>query len=154
MAHDQADRDDCAHALREVPARHRLLRRPDHVLDASGGDAPAHEGRARRPGSGLRGREPDRGPPPGDGGNRRGAEAPLRMIGALTWAGVALLGAGGAWARFVVGSAIAARRPSAFPFGTFAVNLSGGFLLGLLTGLSVTGDALLLLGSGMLGAYT
>src|SRR5215204_1743325 len=50
-------------------------------------------------------------------------------------AGVALLGAGGAWARFVVGSAIAARRPSAFPFGTFAVNLSGAFLLGLLTGL-------------------
>lgn len=76
------------------------------------------------------------------------------MTGALTWAGVALLGAGGAWARFVVGSAIAARRPSAFPFGTLAVNLSGGFLLGLLTGLSVTGDALLLLGTGMLGAYT
>jgi CrcB protein len=34
------------------------------------------------------------------------------------------------------------------------VNLSGSFALGLLTGLSITGDALLLLGTGLLGSFT
>lgn len=76
------------------------------------------------------------------------------MSAALTWAGVALVGATGAWARFYVGGLITARWPSAFPFGTLTVNLTGGFLLGLLTGLSVSGDALLVLGTGLLGAYT
>jgi CrcB protein len=38
--------------------------------------------------------------------------------------------------------------------GTFVVNLTGAFVLGLLTGLAVTGDALLVLGTGLLGAYT
>jgi CrcB protein len=73
---------------------------------------------------------------------------------ALTWMGVALVGAVGAWARFYVGGLVTARWPSGFPFGTLAVNLTGGFLLGLLTGLSVSGDALLVLGTGLLGAYT
>ena len=76
------------------------------------------------------------------------------MSAALTWAGVAVVGAAGAWARFYVGGLITARWPSACPFGTLTVNLSGGFLLGLLTGLSVSGDALLVLGTGLLGAYT
>jgi fluoride exporter len=72
----------------------------------------------------------------------------------LAWTGVALVGAAGAWARFTLGAAVAARWPSEFPFGTLTVNLTGGFLLGLLVGLSVTGDALLVLGTGLLGAYT
>jgi CrcB protein len=76
------------------------------------------------------------------------------MSGALAWTGVALLGAGGACARFYLGGAVVARWPSAFPFGTFVVNLTGSLLLGLLTGLSVTGDAQLALGTGLLGAYT
>jgi fluoride exporter len=76
------------------------------------------------------------------------------VSGGLTWASVALLGAGGAWARFYVGGLVSARRPSTFPLGTFTVNLTGGFLLGLLTGLSVSGDLLLVLGTGLLGAYT
>jgi fluoride exporter len=76
------------------------------------------------------------------------------VSGVVTWTGVALLGAAGAWARFYVGALVTARRPSEFPYGTLAVNLTGGFLLGLLTGLSVSGDALLVLGTGLLGAYT
>jgi CrcB protein len=76
------------------------------------------------------------------------------MSGALPWIGVGACGALGSWARFRVGGAVAARRPSDFPFGTFVVNLTGGFLLGLLTGLSVTGDALLVFGTGLLGGYT
>ena len=76
------------------------------------------------------------------------------MSGAMAWTGVALLGAAGAWGRFYVGAAVAARWPSSFPFGTLVVNVTGGFLLGLLTGLSVAGDALLVLGGGLLGSYT
>jgi CrcB protein len=76
------------------------------------------------------------------------------VIGVLAWAGVGVLGAAGAYARFSVAAAVTARRPSAFPIGTFAVNLSGGFALGLLTGLGVADDARLVLGTGLLGAYT
>ena len=76
------------------------------------------------------------------------------MSSVLAWAAMTMLGAAGSCARFYVGGAIAARRPGTFPFGTLAVNLTGGMLLGLLTGLSVTGDAALIAGTGFLGAYT
>jgi fluoride exporter len=76
------------------------------------------------------------------------------MSDAPVWIGVGVFGAIGSLARFRVGDLVAARRPSAFPLGTFVVNLTGGFALGLLTGLSVTGDALLVFGTGLLGGYT
>jgi CrcB protein len=76
------------------------------------------------------------------------------MTGVLAWIGVAVFGAFGAFARFYVGALVTARCANEFPFGTFAVNLSGGFALGALTGLSVGGDALLVLGTGLLGGYT
>jgi CrcB protein len=76
------------------------------------------------------------------------------MSAALTWAGIGAFGALGAWLRFSVGGAITARRASDFPFGTFVVNLTGGFVLGALTGAGVTGDALLVLGTGLMGGYT
>ena len=72
----------------------------------------------------------------------------------LAWIGVGAFGALGAYSRFLLGHAITTRRPSAFPYGTFVVNLTGGFALGLLTGLAVSGDALLVLGTGLLGAFT
>ena len=76
------------------------------------------------------------------------------MTDVLVWLGVAGFGALGALGRFRVGNAVTERRPSDFPLGTFVVNLTGGFVLGLLTGLSVAGDALLVLGTGFLGGYT
>jgi CrcB protein len=76
------------------------------------------------------------------------------MRSVAVWLGVGVLGALGSWARFRVGSLVAARRPGDFPLGTLVVNLSGGLLLGLLTGLSLEDDALLLLGAGLLGSYT
>ena len=76
------------------------------------------------------------------------------MTTVAAWVGVGLVGAAGAYARFALAAAVTARRPSAFPYGTFVVNLTGGFLLGLLKGLSVTGDALLVFGTGLLGGYT
>ena len=76
------------------------------------------------------------------------------MIEALPWVGMAALGALGALGRFTVDRAVSARWPSDFPFGTLAVNLSGSFALGLLVGFGVAGDAILLLGTGLLGGYT
>ncbi len=76
------------------------------------------------------------------------------MMTVLAWIGVGVFGALGAYARFYIGGAVTSRLPSDFPFGTFVVNLTGAFLLGLLTGLAVHGDALLLFGTGLLGAYT
>jgi CrcB protein len=72
----------------------------------------------------------------------------------LVWVGVALLGGAGAVARFVLDSAVSERTGDAFPWGTLAVNVSGAFLLGALTGAGVGGDALLLAGTSLLGSYT
>jgi fluoride exporter len=76
------------------------------------------------------------------------------MIRVLAWIGVGVFGAAGAYTRFRVGVVVTSRRPGPFPWGTFIVNLTGGFVLGFLTGLSVTGDALLVFGTGFLGGYT
>jgi len=70
------------------------------------------------------------------------------------WLGIALLGALGALARFHVGAAVRSRLTGPFPYGTFVVNLTGSFVLGLLIGLSVQDDALLLAGTGLLSGYT
>jgi CrcB protein len=72
----------------------------------------------------------------------------------LVWGGVAALGALGALLRFAVDSALQARAGDELPLGTLAVNLSGALALGVLTGAHVGGDALLLAGTGLLGAYT
>ena len=76
------------------------------------------------------------------------------MSATLTWATVALLGALGALARFEAGARIARLRPGDFPWGTFAINLSGGFALGVLVGLEVADAPRLTIGVGMLGSYT
>ncbi len=76
------------------------------------------------------------------------------MTGVLAWIGVGAFGAAGAYARFALAAAVTARRPGDFPAGTFVVNLTGGFALGVLTGFGVTGDALFVLGTGFLGGYT
>ncbi len=76
------------------------------------------------------------------------------MNGILLWAGVGVLGGVGALARFLLDTAVSARTPAWFPYGILAVNLSGSLLLGLVTGIALHGDALLLVGGGLLGAYT
>jgi len=72
----------------------------------------------------------------------------------FAWIGVGVFGAAGAYARFAVAAAVTARRPGAFPWGTFIVNLTGGFALGVLTGANVTGAALFVAGTGFMGGYT
>jgi CrcB protein len=70
------------------------------------------------------------------------------------WIGVGLLGGCGALARFGLTLLVADRFHPHLPLGTLAVNLSGAFLLGLLAGAAVDGDARLLLGAGAIGSYT
>ncbi len=75
-------------------------------------------------------------------------------MSAPLWACVALLGGCGAIGRFLLDGWIGERARGAFPLGTLGVNLSGAFALGLLTGVALEGDALLLAGTATLGSYT
>jgi CrcB protein len=72
---------------------------------------------------------------------------------------IALGGAGGAVARYLVDGWIAQRAATAFPWGTLVINVSGSLVLGLLFALAVEGDVLPAnvrapLMIGFLGAYT
>ncbi|MEV0582627.1 CrcB family protein [Nonomuraea sp. NPDC050310] len=67
---------------------------------------------------------------------------------------VALFGAAGAAARYLVDHAIRSRFPTRFPVATTVVNLTGSFLLGLLVGVGLTGDWRVLAGVGFCGGYT
>ena len=75
-------------------------------------------------------------------------------MSAWVWVAVGGLGGLGATARFLLDGFISQLSDEDFPFGTLAVNLSGAFALGLLTGLALHGDALLLAGTATLGSYT
>jgi len=70
------------------------------------------------------------------------------------WLGVAVLGGLGALLRFFTDGSVASRLRSDFPLGTMIVNISGAMLLGLLVGLALEGEELLLAGSATLGSYT
>lgn len=70
---------------------------------------------------------------------------------------VALAGGLGAVARFVLDGVLRARFRTAVPIGTMVINLTGAFLLGVLTGAVAHGapDTLLVVaGTGFLGGYT
>jgi CrcB protein len=75
-------------------------------------------------------------------------------VSALVWCGVAVLGGLGAVARVLVATSVSVRLPRAFPLGTFVVNVSGAFLLGVLAGVETSGDAYRLAGLAVLGSYT
>ena len=70
------------------------------------------------------------------------------------WIGVGLVGGFGALLRFFVDGLVAARDGRDFPLGTFVVNLSGAAILGLLVGLGLGGDDLVLAGTATIGSYT
>jgi CrcB protein len=76
----------------------------------------------------------------------------------MTFLVVALAAAVGAPARFLVDSWMQKRLDRVFPWGTLTVNLSGSFLLGLITGLALyhgfPTTPKLLIGTGFCGAYT
>ncbi len=67
---------------------------------------------------------------------------------------VGLGGVFGGLTRFQLGKMISERAGTTFPAATFLINISGAFLLGVLTGLGAEGKYYLLFGDGFLGAYT
>lgn len=76
---------------------------------------------------------------------------------ALVFVALALAGGLGAGARFVLDGVLRSRT-TAYPLGTLAINISGSFLLGLVTGLTLSAtlppEAQLIVGAGFLGGYT
>src|SRR6185295_6531044 len=76
----------------------------------------------------------------------------------LAWAAFVAAGAVGAPLRYLVDIAITERTKGTFPWATFVINVSGSFLLGLLTVLGLhhglPKSARVVLGTGFCGAYT
>jgi len=72
----------------------------------------------------------------------------------VIWLGIALLGGAGAVARWWVDGRISAHVHHGFPSGILVVNLSGAFVLGVVAGAELDGDARRLAATGFLGAYT
>jgi len=68
--------------------------------------------------------------------------------------GVAVFGGLGAVARFLVDGWVGTRFGRELPLGTFAINVSGAFALGLLDGLALSGNAMIVAGTAAIGAYT
>ncbi len=82
-------------------------------------------------------------------------------MSALTWIGVGLIGGVAAMARVTVDMVAARgltrvlRGPGPrLAVGTFVVNLTGSFVLGLLDGLALSGDASILIATAGIGTYT
>jgi len=76
------------------------------------------------------------------------------MNGIGIWFWVAIAGAAGAVARFVVDGHVLARTGGRVPWGTALINLSGAFVLGLIAGAAPSHEFALIVGTGFLGAYT
>jgi CrcB protein len=76
----------------------------------------------------------------------------------VTWLLVALGGAIGAPLRYLTDRAVQKRHDTVFPWGTFAANVSGCLVLGLVTGAVAAGaassQAQLFMGTGLCGALT
>ena len=67
---------------------------------------------------------------------------------------VGLVGGLGAIARFLLDGAVGRRLGRELPFGTLAVNLTGAFLLGVLSTAALSDTAYRIAGTGFIGAYT
>ena len=71
---------------------------------------------------------------------------------------VGLAAALGAVSRYLVDQAVANKWESAFPWGTWVINVTGSFALGLLTGLALhhglSAHVVSVLGTGICGGYT
>lgn len=76
-------------------------------------------------------------------------------MNAVTWIGIAAFGGLGAVLRLLVSSWLnRGRRAVDWPLGTLAVNLSGAFALGLVSGIGTSWHVPAVIGLGLLGGYT
>lgn len=67
---------------------------------------------------------------------------------------VAAGGIFGSLSRFLIGRKIAEKASTAFPTGTFLINITGALLLGIVSSVGLNENMYTLLGTGFLGAYT
>lgn len=67
---------------------------------------------------------------------------------------IALAGGVGSALRYLADNSLPAGLRARFPWGTMIVNLSGSFLLGVITGLTLAGPWGAIIGTGLLGGYT
>lgn len=76
----------------------------------------------------------------------------------LLFLAIAVAGGAGATARFMLDALIKAKAKTEFPVGTQVINVSGSLLLGMVTGLTLSGTIpeplAVMLGTGFLGGYT
>lgn len=75
-------------------------------------------------------------------------------MSAAGWIAVGLLGGAAAAARFLIDSAVAARADHPFPLGVLAINLAGTLVLGLVAGVALEGEALIVVAGGGIGSFT
>lgn len=75
-------------------------------------------------------------------------------MSAAGWAAVGLLGGAAAAARFLIDAAVTARSEHPFPLGILAVNLAGALALGLVAGVALEGQALVIVAGGGIGSFT
>jgi CrcB protein len=79
-------------------------------------------------------------------------------VSPITWIAFLAAAAVGAPARYLLDRVVQDATGGEFPWGTCAINISGSFLLGVLSGLGLyhafAADARLVLGTGFCGAYT
>jgi CrcB protein len=79
-------------------------------------------------------------------------------VSAGVWPAFLIAAVVGACARYALDTYVTARVAGPFPWGTGAVNLSGSFVLGVITGAvlyhGVSSDVRLVLGTGFCGGYT
>lgn len=75
-------------------------------------------------------------------------------MSAPIWLAAMLVGGLAAIGRFTLDTLIAGRAGREFPYGTFAVNMLGALLLGVLAGLSVTSRLYTIVGTATIGSFT
>lgn len=75
-------------------------------------------------------------------------------MSAPAWVAVGLLGGAAAAARFLIDTAITARTDHPFPHGILAINICGALALGLVAGVALEGEALVIVAGGGIGSFT
>lgn len=76
------------------------------------------------------------------------------MSTVLAWGALALCGGSGAVLRFLLDGAVTRRFTSTLPVGTMVVNATGALALGFLDAAALPAHLALVLGTGLIGAYT
>jgi fluoride exporter len=77
-----------------------------------------------------------------------------RIVSAPAWIAVGLLGGAAAAARFLIDAALTLRTDHPFPLGILAINLAGSLALGLVAGVALEGEALVIVAGGGIGSFT